>query len=406
MAARLLHASQLRLDAPLVGLRDIDDGVRSNLRDATIDTFAGVLDLALEHRVNAVVFTGDLFAGPEHGVRAQLAFSAGVERLVDNGIAVVAVAGPNDSADPWFPAVTSWPDGAAIVPYGGNETIRLRHRGSPLLTIHAIAAGSDATDAPAPADHPQIVALGEAPKGDTNWGEIPHLIHGGSTISSCKRVGGTLVTTPGTAQHLGFDEAPRDDKGADGLGLVELVKIDDHVSEPERFAVGSVRMVRLTIDVDPLIDLDSLRAELESQADALVEHDDGRTIVVSAILRGHGRTHGDLLDSPFRRHELLDTLRSRSRSVAPLLWWASLDPLVDVAHNPGRTDRADFAAIVGRLGSDLANPSKASQRDGWLRAFPSDLRNLATTDDASDVRWAEARRIVEHTLSVVDRDRR
>ena len=52
-------------------------GLVATLRDATTLAFDNLVNAALEHSVAFVVIAGDIYDGPERGVRAQLAAAQG-----------------------------------------------------------------------------------------------------------------------------------------------------------------------------------------------------------------------------------------------------------------------------------------------------------------------------------------
>ena len=74
MRFRFLHAADLHLDTPFTGMRRVDASLVATLRDATTRAFDNLVNAALEHSVAFVVIAGDIYDGPERGVRAQLVF--------------------------------------------------------------------------------------------------------------------------------------------------------------------------------------------------------------------------------------------------------------------------------------------------------------------------------------------
>ena len=96
MRFRFLHAADLHLDTPFTGMRRVDASLVATLRDATTRAFDNLVNAALEHSVAFVVIAGDIYDGPERGVRAQLAFRNGLDRLAQAGIRSFVVHGNHD----------------------------------------------------------------------------------------------------------------------------------------------------------------------------------------------------------------------------------------------------------------------------------------------------------------------
>lgn len=93
---RILHAADLHLDSPLrsVALRDPDLGDR--LRTASRDVLRQIVDLAIEHQVDALVLAGDLFDNGVPDVSARTVLSMALSRLGAVGIPVIMIRGNHD----------------------------------------------------------------------------------------------------------------------------------------------------------------------------------------------------------------------------------------------------------------------------------------------------------------------
>ena len=98
---RFLHASDLHLDSPYQGVGTVPPDVGAMLKDASLEAFDRLTDLALDRQVAFVLLAGDLYDGPERGVRAQLRFLRAVERMGQAGIQVFVVHGNHDPLGGW-----------------------------------------------------------------------------------------------------------------------------------------------------------------------------------------------------------------------------------------------------------------------------------------------------------------
>jgi len=111
MAVRFIHTGDLHLDSPFAGLvTAAPDHVAAALREATIQAWKAIVDLALEERVDFVVVAGDVFDRESRTLRGQVRFRDGLARLSAAGIPSFVVAGNHDPQSSWERAVqVTWP---------------------------------------------------------------------------------------------------------------------------------------------------------------------------------------------------------------------------------------------------------------------------------------------------------
>src|SRR4051812_18096121 len=102
---QFLHAADLHLDTPFSGVHRVDARLAATLRDATTQAFENLVAAALERSVAFVVIAGDVYDGAERGVRAQLAFRDGLDRLARAGIQSFVVHGNHDPVEEGWSAV-------------------------------------------------------------------------------------------------------------------------------------------------------------------------------------------------------------------------------------------------------------------------------------------------------------
>ena len=138
MRFRFLHAADLHLDTPFTGMRRVDASLVATLRDATTRAFDNLVKAALEHSVAFVVIAGDIYDGPERGVRAQLAFRNGLDRLAQAGIPSFVVHGNHDPVEGGWSAVRKWPAGVTVFGPESVATVPVERDGQTLALIHGI----------------------------------------------------------------------------------------------------------------------------------------------------------------------------------------------------------------------------------------------------------------------------
>lgn len=96
---RILHAADIHLDSPLLGLDGTaDEQTVHELRRATAGALHNLVDLALQEQPAAVVIAGDLYDGDAKDYQTGRTFIREMQRLDDADIPVMIIAGNHDAA--------------------------------------------------------------------------------------------------------------------------------------------------------------------------------------------------------------------------------------------------------------------------------------------------------------------
>src|SRR5262245_18022749 len=95
---RFLHAADVHLDSPLIGLDRYESAPVATVRGATRRAFTNLVSLAIEESVAFVVLAGDLYDGDWRDYRTGLFFVEQMARLREAKIPVFIVAGNHDAA--------------------------------------------------------------------------------------------------------------------------------------------------------------------------------------------------------------------------------------------------------------------------------------------------------------------
>jgi len=85
---KFLHAADLHLDSPLLGLAGRSAEFAVRLEQASRAAFDNLIDLAIAEGCRFVVLAGDIFDGNLHHMPTGLFFLSRMRRLEDAGIAV------------------------------------------------------------------------------------------------------------------------------------------------------------------------------------------------------------------------------------------------------------------------------------------------------------------------------
>lgn len=94
---KFLHAADLHLDSPLLGLAAKSPDFAARVEQASRQAFENLLDLAIAEKVAFVVLAGDVFDGDLRNFQTGLFFTAAMRRLEEAGIRVFLIAGNHDA---------------------------------------------------------------------------------------------------------------------------------------------------------------------------------------------------------------------------------------------------------------------------------------------------------------------
>ncbi len=424
VAFRFLHAADLHLDTPFVGLGATSPAAAALLRDASLDAFDELVRVAILRQVDAVVLAGDIYDGPERGVRAQLRLLRGTQRLDEAGIRTFIAHGNHDPVEEGWTAVRDWPDSVTVFPAGEVQSVPVERDGEHLATVHGTSYArrhetENLSSYFSPGEHPgPHVAVLHANVG----GQPGHDPYSPCSVDDLVRSGfdywalghvhvrqvlhrDPWIVYPGNLQGRHARET-----GAHGALIVE---IDDAgtVAEPEFVVLDRVRLDVASIDIAGLADLGALRSRLAEEAHSHLAAAEGRSVVLRVRLEGRGELHDDL-SRPGTLPALLADLRDDESGQPPLVWWDRLD-----AHTQGPRDiaslseRNDFVADMIDEAMELESDRGAELRAAWDAELPSDVALLVdehnvdgTIDDGptptGDRLWKDA---LELAVDLVDR---
>lgn len=389
MGFRFLHAANLHLDSPFTGLSPVPPELREPLRDASLRAFDQMVDLAISLNVDAVLLAGDTYDGPDRGLRAQQHFLAGLERLSGWSIPTVIVQSARDPADGWS-AIASWPRDVTLIGTGRVERVEIVRLGTPVATVYGRSSSQAMPDAELARGIRRGggpgVQIGLLPGGTDDLpgpdeGGMDYWALGGGHERQVLRAGHPWIVTPGTTQGRGTHASERGAKG------VYIVSVDNETIHPPEFVpIDAVRFLRLELDARNATDLPALRQALLEQAASLHRGQEGRPVVLDAVVHGQSALH-PTLRQPGVRDELLRDLREASAGQAPFLWWNTLQDATRPEQDRSEIrERGDFTAELLRVKEDLtADPAAlrrfAAERLDAIRHGP--LARLVPEPDAA-----------------------
>ena len=329
---RFVHVADLHLETPFEGIAGPAPEVAEALREASFRAWDNVVDLAIAREAAFVVIAGDIYDGSERGVRAQLRFLKGLQRLSDAGVRTFIAHGNHDPLDGWS-AIREFPAGAHAFGHDAPETVEVEVDGQSVF-VHGISyrtrdvrdnlalafrrasepglnVGVLHTNATGEAGHALYCpcTLEDLVACDMDYWALGH-IHKQEIL----RERGPCIAYSGDTQ--GRSPKPSEN-GPKGVLVVEArgTTIDSVEFEP----VDVVRFVTCSVDVRGVPDVAALLGVVAAEVEGLREEHGGRGLLVRVILRGRGPVASDL------RHEsgtegFIAELRAHFSGHDPFVW--------------------------------------------------------------------------------------
>ncbi|MDM5328383.1 DNA repair exonuclease [Neobacillus sp. CF12] len=91
-----IHAADLHLDSPMVGLKHLPANILSRVRESTFAALERLIAAAIEKNVDFVILAGDLYDGEDRSLRAQSRFRNEMQKLLQKDIPVYVIHGNHD----------------------------------------------------------------------------------------------------------------------------------------------------------------------------------------------------------------------------------------------------------------------------------------------------------------------
>jgi DNA repair exonuclease SbcCD nuclease subunit len=375
---RFVHAADLHLDSPFVGLRNYQEKLARELTEATFTGLQRIVDLCLENAAEFLLLAGDLFDGPGRSLRAQLRLRQELERLAGAGIETFIVHGNHDHLGGKSVTLT-WPTGVHVFPAGQVEMAEVRRRGATLARIYGLShAGPEepenlARKFPAAdrgplaigllhanldgnAEHENYApcAMADLTSTGYDYWALGHIHRPG-----IRREAQPTVVYAGNPQGRHLKEA-----GPRGCYLVE---VDGHQARPRFHPTGVIGWEEAVQDVSALENIDQVIETLEQTLEERRPASPQQGLILRLSLQGRGPTHREL-QLPGTVDEILEQLREIGQNREPWVWVERLDaataPAWDLAALSQGTDLV--ATLLGQLESARQSPEIAPEFQNLL----------------------------------------
>jgi DNA repair protein SbcD/Mre11 len=384
---RFIHAADVHLDSPLVGLARYPGAPVEEVRGSTRRALSALVDLAIEEEVAFVVVAGDLFDGAGRDYNTALFFNAQASRLRAAEIPLIVASGNHDAASILTKQLRP-PNNVTLLPTAKPSSVVLENVGA---VVHGQGFARRevfdnlATGYPEPVDgcfnvgalHTSVDGrpghAGYAPctldqlvnRGYDYWA-LGH-VHSREELAR-----DPWVVFPGCTQGRNIREV-----GAKGASLV-FVEAGE-ITGVEHRELDVLRWAQLELDVSNADEdelLESVRAAVEATADE-AEH---RLVATRVVLVGATSLHPILVA---QRERLVNEIRTAVSDAAPGRAWlerinVETGPPADVARLIARDD-----AIGGLLRTLRELPANESALNA-LSDHVSDLKRKLPAELAID----------------------
>lgn len=405
-----LHAADIHLDSPMLGLSRYAEAPEELFRNAPRRALINLVDLALDKRVSAVVIAGDLFDGDWRSAETGLFFIAQMARLAEAGIPVAVLSGNHDAASKMTHSL-KWPDNVSLFPHKKPGTFLFEESGLALhgQSFERPAVTTDLT-ASYPSRAPGLINVGVLHTGLE--GQSRHAHYAPCTLEGLRTFGydywalghihdhqvlssDPYVVYPGNIQGRSVREC--------GQKGVVLVRYDEDGIQDIEFESTSVATWAVcNVDVSGLDNLESVYDEIEqAYHDLAADHADDHPIAVRTILTGVSRLAGQLEE---RQGRVRDNLVARVLgSRLDNLWLEKLQVEVLPSRSLG-----ELKARQDALGA-LASYFEAGMTDSdVLNAVSATMSKLKAKLDADvidlvEFPWDEdgARQLLSHAAPIL-----
>ncbi|MGG1685633.1 metallophosphoesterase family protein [Pseudalkalibacillus sp. NRS-1564] len=132
-----LHCADLHLDRPFSGTNQLPKSIHEFVRESAYRSLRTIVDIAINQRVDFVLFAGDLFDSSYRSLKAQMILLQQLKRLDEAGIYSYLSHGNHDALDGEWVDLT-WPDTSYF--FGAEvESVSYNRDQTPIAYIHGFS---------------------------------------------------------------------------------------------------------------------------------------------------------------------------------------------------------------------------------------------------------------------------
>ncbi len=368
MNFRFLHAADLHLGSPFLGLAQKDGEVAARFAKASRSAFEDLVTKALEEGVSFIVIAGDVFDREWKDASIALFLNRQLARLSNRGIPTFLLRGNHDAESlvstlTWSENVFEFSTRRPEIHRIKDLRVALHGRGFP----HREVVDNYAVDYPEPLagwfnigvlhtacgragheNYAPCTVADLAARGYDYWA-LGH-VHAFEIVSR-----DPWIVYPGNLQGRSIREC-----GERGAVIVEVA--DGIVAEVRRVVTDYARWAEVLVDASPHNDETGLLRAVEAELQPHAAAAGGRLLAVRVVLTGATRLHLRLVAN---REHLRDEVEAAAQRCAADVW---LERLRIDTTEPQRSARDAALAEI-----DLAAALQNCEADAALRARVADL---------------------------------
>ncbi|MBP2560921.1 DNA repair exonuclease SbcCD nuclease subunit [Neorhizobium galegae] len=396
---RFIHAADLHLGSPFQGLALKDAAIAELFIEASRRAFSGLVDQAVECRVDFFIVAGDVYDGDWKDNKIGLFFNREVARLERAGIPVFLLKGNHDAESVITKTITL-PKNVSEFPVNRPGSFKLDH-----LKVALHGQGF--------AERSAVDNLSLAyPKPEAGWfnigvlhtsltGREPHAPYAPCSVEDLRSRGydywalghvhdfeivaeDPLVVFPGNLQGRSIRE-----QGAKGA---VLVTVEDGRITHERIITDSARFAELVVAVEPDDNIPAILRRIESALEDVVERMEGRPLALRIRLTGKSRFRNELTA---RAEDFRDEVQAACHRSHQDIWLEKLEMRLEPAIN-GTSVATDMLGLEGLIPMGGFAPELLADANAKIAEITARLPggigagDLALGDDAEAL-LAEAR---------------
>ncbi|WP_175638249.1 metallophosphoesterase family protein [Metabacillus schmidteae] len=134
-AIKFIHAADLHLDSPFLGLKHMPANFFERVRESTFLSFSKIITCAINEKVDFILLSGDLYDEDERSLKAQLKLKKEFERLAEKDIQVFIIHGNHDHmGGKWLDL--EWPENVHVFSSHKVEVKEYQKNQAPLAYIY------------------------------------------------------------------------------------------------------------------------------------------------------------------------------------------------------------------------------------------------------------------------------
>lgn len=314
MVIRFIHTADLHLDRPYHNLSDLPESLYERVISAPFKALHNLITCAIEHEVDFIIISGDVFDGANPSLRAEHRFYKEISRLTPYEIPVYLIHGNHDPLDSMrshetHPLINRFPGEVTVQTYQkpNKPIVHLygfsyptRHVPAPMAPLYQKVPGAEFHIGllhgylRGSSDHEPYApfSVQELAEKDFDYWALGH-IHQRLQLSDTEP-----IYYSGSPQGLSIKETG--DKG------INLVTLSDNGCQVAFLSTADFLFQTVSLDISHVTTLQHLIRKIEAMKET--RREGGKSSLLQIRLEGQGSLHKELQD-PIVRAEILESVR-------------------------------------------------------------------------------------------------